>query len=361
MTDERKMRIEKMRDDIALRQVKIDRAGKQKKEDVEKFQAWYSIPENAKAFQKMRKLDMALSALSDRPAIIALRKKISESNQDVFKKNHIEAKSRGIDASGNIDHSKKVVQIESFFEGRRFQRVKRTMAAAAVLAASFLLFWVAPYWQNVHQTEAGEIRSLVLDDKTKVILDTDTKLRVAYKDSERRVYLIKGQAYFDVASMPDRPFIVHTEKETVTAVGTAFAVKYDDADLVVLLKEGKVDIAKDKSSEVSPVRLEAGQQWQSTDNGDGAVSDILDVDSLLSWTSGRLIFRSESLRNVIEEVNKYSDIKIKAYNDELLEKEVDAVYKIGKTQIFIKALAEVMDFKFNSDAEGNIVISGEDK
>ena len=172
------------------------------------------------------------------------------------------------------------------------------------------------------------------------------------------MHLLEGRAYFDVRSMPDRPFIVQVGKDNVKAVGTAFSVEKNASAVSVLLQEGKVHINEDHSSASKPlVRLDAGQKWQSSNPEDqGVVSDIEDLNELLSWRTGTFVFKSKPLGLVIEEVNRYSDSKIIIEDVELLEKKVNAVYKVGRTGTFIKGLEQIMDVGFSLDEFGNIVI-----
>src|SRR3546814_2400669 len=70
---------------------------------------------------------------------------------------------------------------------------------------------------------------------------------VDYRARERIVRLVRGQALFDVAHAPDRPFSVIVAGRKVTALGTIFEVRFDKKRLKVTLLRGKVRI--DRSEE----------------------------------------------------------------------------------------------------------------
>src|SRR3569833_3065681 len=79
-------------------------------------------------------------------------------------------------------------------------------ACAAVIAVTWfvMLARMAPSYE----TAVGEQRTLILSDGTKVTLNTNSALTVRYTRSERRTYLNRGEAMFEVAKNPRRPFLV---------------------------------------------------------------------------------------------------------------------------------------------------------
>ena len=114
------------------------------------------------------------------------------------------------------------------------------MAAAALVA---LVVGGVLYWRSLGiTTELGEQRNLTLSDGTRVALNTATKIRVRYDNAARRVELERGEALFEVAKVPARPFVVIAGGRRVTAVGTSFVVRRDNEEVAVTLLEGKVTV-----------------------------------------------------------------------------------------------------------------------
>ena len=66
---------------------------------------------------------------------------------------------------------------------------------------------------------------------------------VLFTDTERRVRLERGEAFFQVTKDPRRPFVVEVGGVTVRAIGTAFNVRLGGGELDVLVAEGKVEVA----------------------------------------------------------------------------------------------------------------------
>ncbi len=73
-----------------------------------------------------------------------------------------------------------------------------------------------------YATDVGERLDVVLADGTVLTLNTDSRLAVRYRGDRREVRMDPGQAYFDVAHDPSRPFSVEGGGRRVTALGTRF-------------------------------------------------------------------------------------------------------------------------------------------
>ena len=61
---------------------------------------------------------------------------------------------------------------------------------------------------------------MTLADGSKVFLNRNTQVRVSYVQTQRRLWLDKGEAYFKVKTNPYRPFYVHADERLIKVVGT---------------------------------------------------------------------------------------------------------------------------------------------
>ena len=99
-------------------------------------------------------------------------------------------------------------------------------------------------------TIAGQKSIITLYDGTTITLNAGSKLKYpkSFQGDTREVYL-EGEAYFEVAHNPDKPFIVHSGKFTTIDLGTAFNIKAfsDENDFKVSLISGKVSVSKSDS------------------------------------------------------------------------------------------------------------------
>jgi len=115
------------------------------------------------------------------------------------------------------------------------------IAAAVVLfvaaAGGGAWLWLTP---KTFQTGVGERRVVALSDGSKLSLDADTIVKVAYTRETRKLWLERGRARFEVARNPLRPFSVTAADEVVVATGTAFSVELLQKQVHVVLYEGHV-------------------------------------------------------------------------------------------------------------------------
>jgi len=116
------------------------------------------------------------------------------------------------------------------------------LAAAACIA--LLMVVVGFAWLKlrdpIYRTAIGEQQTVTLNDGTRITLNTDTQLVVSYRQTERHIRLDHGEAMFEVAKQPQRPFIVQVGDQQVRALGITFIVRRDaDRDAVVLIEWGE--------------------------------------------------------------------------------------------------------------------------
>ncbi|MFC4313949.1 FecR family protein [Steroidobacter flavus] len=198
--------------------------------------------------------------------------------------------------------------------GRLLVRV----AASLMLAVVGAIVWYVSAVRPDHSTPVGGVASVPMSDGSKVTLNTDSQIRIDVTESERRVELQRGEAFFEVAKDPSRPFVVTAGGKRVIAVGTAFSVRRNGNDVQVAITEGRVRI--EDATERQPMRgavdeklltLAAGSVARATDDG-VLVQDkpIPDIESDLSWRTGYLIFRDVALADAVAEFNRYTDRKI---------------------------------------------------
>ncbi|WP_198526918.1 FecR domain-containing protein, partial [Sphingomonas sp. Ant20] len=95
----------------------------------------------------------------------------------------------------------------------------------------------------VYRTATRQRLMVTLSDGSRLTLDTDTRVRMAYTRTERRLVLERGQALFEVAKHQTRPFVVTAGAQAVTAHGTAFDVRLETSAVRVALLEGLVSVA----------------------------------------------------------------------------------------------------------------------
>lgn len=191
--------------------------------------------------------------------------------------------------------------------------------------------------EPVFTTAVGERSTFRLADNSVVTLSTDSAVRVNHWGRERRLTLLKGQAYFQVAKDKTRPFIVTAGDKSVTAVGTAFDVRLEPGKLSVTLVEGRVRIAGASPKGPRRVEMSAGSRFVAADPADWTIASV-DTAKESAWLQGRLVFDGEPLSAVVAEMNRFSDRKLDVTDPALAATRVSGVFKTGQVDAFVAAL-----------------------
>ncbi len=110
-----------------------------------------------------------------------------------------------------------------------------------------------------HITAKGEIRRQALPDGSIATLGPDTAIAVDYQPNRRRIELLKGMSFFEVAKDARRIFLVQSGDFIATALGTAFDLSSDAGMMMVSVDHGLVEIRASNASLVPGQRLGAGE------------------------------------------------------------------------------------------------------
>ena len=213
-------------------------------------------------------------------------------------------------------------------------------------------------------TQVGERSFLVLADGSKVTLNTASAVRADYSGHDRRLTLVRGEAFFDVAKDPTRPFVVTAGPRQVIAVGTAFNVRLQDRQVRVTLVEGKVRVINtrpahsdvDALDPTGPaVTMVAGSTLVTDANG-GQHVESLDAERVTSWRDGKLIFEGERLADVVAEMNRYSREALEIADPTLKDRKVSGVFEPTEGHAFAKALEAYGIAKADQETATRIVL-----
>ena len=239
----------------------------------------------------------------------------------------------------------------------RFER-RGFLAAGALAAGLGALALIAPDLLQTREyaTGKGEIRSAPLADGSAIWLNSDTRVKVDYSRTRRRVTLVGGEALFDVAKDRSRPFVVCAETLAVRAVGTSFSVSHMAGEPIkVLVQEGIVDVARGALGAVTPLRLSAGGRALATASGPIRVDTVGagSVARSLSWTEGMLDFDGATLGEAVERFARYSDEKIVIDDPLIARRTITGRFSAANPVGFAEAAALSLGLK--SHVEGRTV------
>jgi transmembrane sensor len=217
------------------------------------------------------------------------------------------------------------------------------LLGAGLLAGCAVAGWLMLVAFPTYSTHVGEQRLVVLRDGSRVRLNTDSKLKVRFGLQDRRVILARGEAFFEAAHDPAKPFVVEADGARVRAIGTKFNVRRTGGGVQVTLVEGRVQVGR--AATPNEATLLPNQQLTVTP---ARVTMPSPVDGLqaASWTTGRLVFRGVPLSSAIQEINRYTGRKIvlEAPAD-LAGQPVSGSFDPGDPKAFVQAATTLFDLK----------------
>jgi len=183
---------------------------------------------------------------------------------------------------------------------RRLALLSGIAGACAVLVLLYddlSLRWRADYW-----TGTGETQMVALEDGTRAELGPRSAIAVDYHHgAQRKVALLEGEAWFEAAPNPSRPFAVAAAGGTVTALGTAFDIALTNQGAVVTVTQHRVAVASQGQIKV----VGEGQQSTFGANMPMAAPASVNTGDVTAWRRGKLIFVNRPLGEVIAILSRY--------------------------------------------------------
>jgi transmembrane sensor len=158
------------------------------------------------------------------------------------------------------------------------------------------------------ETQASEWRSLTLNDGSFVSVGPRTELRDRFGQEQRLLSLSHGEALFQVAKDPARPFIVDAGPAVIRATGTRFAVSRREGGVTVTVEEGTV-VVSDGAGRSGAVSLTAAKQLTVSGAWPPAVKQV-DAARELAWSNRRLVFEDDTVAAAADEFNRRNRVQI---------------------------------------------------
>lgn len=231
--------------------------------------------------------------------------------------------------------------------------------AALIAVAVYLAQPEEPSGLKLHPAVEllARIEQRTLADGSIMEINRGAEISVAYGASERRVFLKRGEANFDVAKDPARPFIVNVAGIDVRAVGTVFSVKLSADEVDVIVTEGvvnvkPVDLPISSDRLVADSFLEVGQRAKV--NLRDAILAVkitsinrLEINEMHRWQPRLLEYDSVELGEIVEEFNLCNPIQIKIEDPSLRTINLSSSFWSDNVEGFVR----LMESSFGMEAE----------
>lgn len=233
-----------------------------------------------------------------------------------------------------------VRQVRGSRPARPVPRMSRRgkLAAGAVLAAACLALFVfsgtlPTFLRADFSTGTGETKTVTLDDGSRVELAPRSAIAARLDAAGRHVTLLAGEAWFEVAREPARPFVVEAGGGTITALGTAFDVALDGTFVRVAVGQHKVRVASRGENVV------VAEHQQATYDAHAPPTHPSPAPrSLAAWRRGKLIFEDQPLGEVLAALARYRHGLVACVTAATCARPVTGVFSTDKP---LQALREI--------------------
>lgn len=219
--------------------------------------------------------------------------------------------------------------------------VAATLAVAAVLGTRALSPETAP--AKIYKTALGEHKAIALTDGSQIELNTNTTLRIA-SDNARKVWLDKGEAYFQIKHDATRPFTVTVEGHRVVDLGTKFRIRERADTVEVALMEGAARFeSADDTVRAYPVYLSPGDVVVAKADSMSVLKRApQELSNELGWRRGVLIFKHTSLADAAAEFNRYNATRLVIATPAIAKVEIGGTFPSDDVAAFARVARDLL-------------------
>jgi transmembrane sensor len=211
--------------------------------------------------------------------------------------------------------------------------------------------------EQQYVNDGSQRREVRLEDGSRVWLDIDAKVDVRLEHGARRLKLLSGRAYFEVAHDPSRPFTVEAAGTRTTALGTEFEVDVRAQGASITLAKGAVSVLSTEAASLWSRKLKPGQQLLSIAGNTGPQVREVDVAAVTGWSTGTLRFSGAPLRDVVAEWNRYAQVRIVIGDEDLGESRIGGSFRAGgASSEFVAAISTVLPVRVVPAGAGEILL-----
>jgi transmembrane sensor len=230
------------------------------------------------------------------------------------------------------------------------------VAIAALCAGGVYQYAFAPQG-TVYSTDIGGRKILKLPDGSRIELNTNTSVRLAADGTGRKVWLAKGEAFFQVRHDAAHPFIVMVGDHVITDLGTKFLVRRRPDGMIVSLIEGSARVeAVGGNAEAQATDLKPGDVARAT-HASVSVShaQVAKLETALGWRHGVLIFHDTSLADAAAEFNRYNRRQLVVSDPAVARLTVDGTFPSARVETFARLARDVLGLRVENKGDRIVI------
>ncbi len=255
----------------------------------------------------------------------------------------------------------------------QLQRYRLSFAAAAgvllAVAALVLASWPDVRPDGSYATQVGQIKDIRLEDGSLMTLGASSRAEARFTEGRRQVRLIAGEAFFEVTRDTARPFFVQAGQTEVRVVGTQFDVHFTPDSVRVSVLEGRVEVtasspdtainaSHDAQAGPAPRHvLTAGESVIVGKESQQPAVHSVSAENLGAWRTGRLVYVDATLREIIADVNRYYEGRIRLDGAAVGNLQLTTAFRVDQIDRMIDVLATALPIRAEHPDEDSIVLS----
>lgn len=203
----------------------------------------------------------------------------------------------------------------------------------------------------------GETFKLTLSDGTQVWLNSGSRLKFPQKfvgtHTNRTVYL-EGEAFFDVTTNKENPFIVNTNGVDVKVYGTMFNVSSynEDETVAATLVEGSISLYETNAPE-KEVKITPSHQATFNKNSSRIENNKVDTDLYTDWMRDKLVINDLKFSEILAKLERRNNVKIINTVNELNNETFRGEFDDEEIELILKTISMSTPFKY--EIEQNII------
>lgn len=208
-------------------------------------------------------------------------------------------------------------------------------------------------------TRTGQKTTFALSDGSKVTLDTDSAVDLAYAKGLRLVRLVRGQAFFEVAHDATHPFRVAAGGRVISVLGTRFNVRLATGETRVLLVQGVIAVSRSDDPArpgEETGRLAPGEQLIARAGVPDEIRRVK-VEPSMEWQRGFVQFDRQTLGTAVEELNRYTEKKLVVRDPWVAALRISGAFPTGDSASFVQTITALYPLRVVPAAGGKVEIA----
>lgn len=200
---------------------------------------------------------------------------------------------------------------------------------------------------------AGRTSNISLPDGTRIKLNSSSTIVFPeeFPSDIRQVSLV-GEAFFDVAEAPSRPFIINTGRFTTTVLGTSFNISAypSSGEVKVAVLSGKVFVENREGTEGKSSLAITREEMAVFNKASGQLDKrAYDYLKEIAWKDNIIHFEDADFEEIIEKLTQWYGVTFVMHKEITSEKDYTVTYENKSLETVLQGLSFVYDFEFTID------------